>query len=178
MLEGRNLMIVAHTDDETLFAYSQLLNGNWYIVCVTGSFYPERMLEFQQVTRGLVTGYEAWDYQDEWQGTFDEKSLSMRLSDVLRGGFDNILTHNSQGEYGHSQHQSLHQIVSDLVDKNLYVFGENLSLLPFSTLKKKMDSLSLYQTQCQLNAWDWYETGNPDNCLMKYVVYEGLRKVK
>ena len=31
------IMIVAHPDDETLFGYSDLIEGTWLVICVTGA---------------------------------------------------------------------------------------------------------------------------------------------
>lgn len=177
MIVGRNLLVVAHPDDEVLFAYSQLVNGNWHVVSLTGASRQTKS-EFKSVMRSLGLTYEIWDYNDDWNGTFPTEEVIPKLEEVLSKGFDNVLTHSSSGEYGHTQHRILYIIMSHLVHKNFYVFGEKRKLLSFSLLRDKIKTLSKYKTQCSLNAFDWYDQNDPENNLMKFVVSEGYRKVK
>lgn len=178
MIDGKNLIIVAHPDDELLFAYSELVNRNWYVLCVTNGDNDVRSFEFKNVMDSLGLENEMLCYKDEWGGDFEATDVSDKISSVLSRGFDNVMTHDEKGEYGHRQHQELHTIVKGLVDKNLYVFGEYLLPLDFNVLKDKMNFLSLYDSQCKLNAWDWYDQNDRTNNLMKYVVSEGHTRIK
>jgi LmbE family N-acetylglucosaminyl deacetylase len=169
-------MIVAHPDDEILFGYSQLSVGNWHVVSMTGNNRRTRP-EFEGIAFDLGFTYDIWEYDDSWNGTFIEKDVSSNLLKVLSNGFDNVLTHNENGEYGHTQHKSLSEIVSNLVSENLFVFDNN-SFLSFDVLHEKIHMLSRYKTQISLNAFDWVDQNNPDNNLVSYVVKEGYKRIK
>ena len=176
--DERNLIIVAHPDDEVLFAYSALSrNKNWHVLCMTNEFHPVRSKEFDTVINALGLTYEMWAYPDVWDGDFPESAVLERLKDIVPK-YDNVLTHNAFGEYGHKQHRSLHYIVNKAVKNNLYTFGHIGTPLDFNTLAKKLDILKLYKSQYDLNAFDWHDQDNKNNNLMKYVVSEGFCKVQ
>ncbi len=172
-------MIVAHPDDETIFGYSQLRHEQWYVVCATNGDNLMRSREFAQAMDSLGHHYELWTFKDEWNGIFDPLEVGQRLQDVLRrGSFTKIVTHNEDGEYGHTQHKSLHHIVKKNVSKELlWVFNPEESYLHFDVLTEKLRLLQSYQSQYELGLFQWHEQGNPNNCMMKYVVHEGIRKL-
>lgn len=162
----RNLMIVAHPDDETIFGFSQLTSGqNWKFICVTNGDNRIRNKEFKRVMKKLGTEFEIWDYEDKWGGRFNEIKLKNDLSRVLaEHQYSKVLTHNSKGEYGHTQHISLSAIVHELVKENLYVFKLSKKKLNKNLLEEKKKLLRLYKSQ----NLDW---------LKRYIQYEGIRKV-
>ena len=109
--------------------------------------------------------FEIWDYEDKWGGRFNKTRLRNDLSRVLaEHHYTKVLTHNSKGEYGHTQHISLSAIVHELVKENLYVFQLSKKKLNNNLLKEKKKLLRLYKS---LNL----------NWLKKYIQYEGIRKV-
>jgi len=167
-------MIVAHPDDETIFGHTQLANpeADWTVVCMTNADNEVRSKEFRRVVASYGAKYEIWGYEDRWGGGFDIPSVTTALRNLTEHGFDNVLTHNLCGEYGHSQHQALHQIVETLVSKNLWVFCADEHPLPFAALQAKMEKLAMYESQCALDAWDWYDTAKPDNRLMHWITSE------
>jgi len=177
MIEGNNLIIVAHPDDETLFASSELVHGNWHVLSVTGQNRDTKH-EFRRVMESLGLTYELWCLDDGWEGPWDNHDVTERLEEIIGHGYDNVLTHNEQGEYGHFQHRMLHQIVNQIVDKNLYVFGEGNTVLPFDVLKRKLELLSLYEAHGKLGLWEWYDPEDPTNTMMHYVVHEGFRCIR
>jgi len=177
MIRGNNLIIVAHPDDEILFAYSQLVNSNWHVVSVTGAN-RQTKTEFMDIMSSLNLTCNIWEHDDSWNGTFSTNEISSKLIPVLSKGFDNILTHGPSGEYGHTQHKDLYRIVSSLVHENLYIFGQNIKPISFNLLRGKIEMLSRYKGQCVLNAFDWYDENNPTNNLIKYVSHEGFEKIK
>ena len=174
-MEGNNLLVVAHPDDEVLFAHSLLLGGNWHVVCATGAN-RATAAQFRDVMSLLGLTYDLWEHDDSWNGTFVQEEVGPLLGEVLSRGFDNVLTHNEDGEYGHTQHAALHSILRGLVGDDLLVFDKT-ELLSFDTLYEKMQMLSIYEGQRSLRAWDWYDLEDPENRTMKWVVSEGYRRV-
>lgn len=174
ILSGNNLMIVAHPDDEVLFGYSQLRNKNWTVLCLTNKSNQLRCIEFINMSEALDIESIILDHPDIWEGSFDKEQVTQNIKHSLsRSKFDNVLTHNATGEYGHTQHKALHQIVANVIPKNLYVFKESTTILPFDILKEKLEILSIYQSQKDLGLYEWNNSQ-----LMKYVVSEGIEKIK
>jgi len=174
LLPGHNLMIVAHPDDETIFGHTQLANpeADWTVVCMTNADNPVRAAEFRHVVTYYGAKHEIWGYEDRWDGGFDVDSVTAALRGQTESRFDHVLTHGINGEYGHSQHIALHNIVKSLVTENLWVFCTGDYPLPFDTLQAKFEMLARYESQCHLQAWDWYDTTNPCNRLMNWIVSE------
>lgn len=144
------LIVVAHPDDETIFAGREMLKEKgWKVVCVTNGDNAERRKEFQRVMEAAeVDVFEIWDYKDEWQGDFDRSRLKVDLLRILNEReYIKVLTHNKHGEYGHTQHALLGQIISSLVEKNLYVFGVNNKLINIFYLIRKCLLLRFYKNQ-------------------------------
>jgi LmbE family N-acetylglucosaminyl deacetylase len=179
----KHMLIVAHPDDEILFSYISLTlcPADWYVVCLTNYDNPVRAEEFRTVQRHLGTSWNIYDFPDQWDDDFSSRRKEIRdilTWEIQKTNPDTVTTHNESGEYGHSQHKALHHIVKELVHENLWVFGEWMMPLSFNTLKAKIDTLELYKSQCDLNAFDWYDQVNPDNNLGKYVGSEGRIRIK
>ena len=160
------LMVVAHPDDESIFGGANLIQETgWKVICLTNGNNETRSTEFYQAMDMLKVSCEIWDYPDDFEGSFDAALLKKDLKKILRKNSINcIVTHNLYGEYGHSQHKSLSQILHNIFKKNLYVFDKGAHPLPFRLLKKKLHLLSFYQSQME---------GNIEQ-LMDYVIYERL----
>lgn len=149
--KSRKLMIVAHPDDETLFGGGLLLSKDWTVICVTGGDNPVRRKEFLSVMKEVDADCEIWSYPDVWEGHFNMSLLSKELVRVIRGRrWDMIVTHNSEGEYGHTQHKALFSIVSSLVKTGLWVFkypvGKLWQLDP-KVVEKKRELLQMYKSR-------------------------------
>ncbi|WP_242303842.1 PIG-L family deacetylase [Bacillus cereus group sp. BfR-BA-01350] len=160
------LMIVAHPDDESIFGGAALLKElGWKVICLTNGNYPLRAFEFFKAMKLVGASCEIWDYPDQFDGKFDKAQLLKDLNKVLRKNTYNcIVTHNLQGEYGHSQHKSLSKILHEQNFENLYVFNKSNVMLPYELLRKKLNLLSAYKSQIK---------GNIEH-LMDYIVYENI----
>lgn len=146
------LMIVAHPDDESLFGGGALLKEKgWLVICVTNGDNEMRRKEFESVMEYVGAEYEIWDYEDKWNGDFDRPELVKDLQRVIGlKQWKKIVTHNLDGEYGHTQHKALSEIVHNLVKTDLYVFGkpeQRGELLPFAIARKKYHMLGFYASQ-------------------------------
>jgi len=158
------IMIVAHPDDESIFGGSLLIReSDWKVVCVTDAHQEWRKLEFEKAMKFLrITDYEIWDFSDNlpaftpaWTEEITEE-ISDKLKKVLsEKKYDKIVTHNSEGEYGHNQHKAIHQIVKNLVKENLYVFGKCDERLDKEVLMKKIDLLEIYDYKFYGSQWIW-----------------------
>lgn len=143
------LMIVAHPDDESIFGGGALISQpGWRVICLTNGSDDVRAKEFQQAMDFAQVSYEIWDYPDEYDGSFDEEEVKRDIEKVLKkGNYQRIMTHNLQGEYGHSQHKALSRILHSMRLKNLCVFDTSNEKLPEDILKNKMELLRHYESQ-------------------------------
>lgn len=165
-----HLMIVAHPDDETLWGGAHIADGGYLVVCITNGYNATRSAEFQAVMQasnnvGLILSYpdKVAGKRDDW--THVRSQIQTDLEKVMTyQPWEDIVTHNAKGEYGHIHHKMTHQIVTALYDANqlqepLYVFGKYYcavtlpdvqdSLTPISddALQQKEALLQLYTSQ-------------------------------
>lgn len=129
------LMIVSHPDDETLFAGSYLTKESQKVhVVVTCTKNPEtgvRREEFMAVAEMAGFHGEFLDGKDTTHPGPDlEPAVKERIQNLICGDktWDRIITHGPEGEYGHPQHQLVHDAVAAAAKKctdaanKLYVF--------------------------------------------------------
>ena len=165
-----HLMIVAHPDDETLWGGAHIADGGYLVVCITNGNNPTRSAEFQSVMLasgnvGLILSYpdKVAGKRDNWNHV--RTQIRTDLEKVMTyQPWEDIVTHNAKGEYGHIHHKMTHQIVTALYDADqlqmpLYVFGKYYraaalpdvkdTLTPVSDegLEKKEKLLQLYTSQ-------------------------------
>lgn len=161
------IMIVAHPDDEMIFGGAQLIQENgWLVICVTNGNNKLRRKEFQKVMKKVQAEFEMWEYEDKWDGDFDQLRLKSDIAEVLaRKPVSKVVTHNIKGEYGHTQHIAISKIVHELVDQNIYVFETSEKKLDEKILTKKQLLLECYKSQDI--AW-----------LKPYICYEIIKKVR
>ena len=153
----KNLMVVAHPDDETIFGFAQLAlsSSHWTVVCVTNGDNPERRREFLQVARALGVTSRIWRFKDARWAAFsedDQQRIALRVQEICkRERIENVLTHGLGGEYGHCQHRALHQVVRRAVTlaeyRGVYTFAKDEIPLPPDVLEWKLNTLKLYKTQ-------------------------------
>lgn len=129
------LMIVAHPDDETLWAGCHLAEDNYLVVCLTNGDNKTRSLEFANALTISNDKFIMLEYPDTINGVKNDWSeYSEQIAsdiDVLINykDWDIIVTHNPEGEYGHLHHILTSRILADSNRSNntfdkLYYFGE------------------------------------------------------
>lgn len=131
---AKKLMIVAHPDDDMLWGGAHLLEGGWLVVCITNGRSETRASEFRKVmeatgNQGIILEYpdKVNGERDSWDKVRDGISADLSLV-ISAAGWEQIVTHNEKGEYGHQHHKMTHTLVLDCCaaqkcTENLYFFG-------------------------------------------------------
>ena len=113
-------VIVAHPDDETLWAGGTILNNpDWdcFIVSLCRKSDPDRAPKFEKVLKELKTEGAMGDMDDgPEQQPLPEKEIEDRILELLPGNqFDIIITHSVYGEYTrHRRHEETGNAVINL----------------------------------------------------------------
>lgn len=113
-------VIVAHPDDETLWAGGMILarpHWRWRIVCLCRAGDPDRAPRFRRALLVLNASGAMADLDDGPQQEPLEQGLVERtLLPMLReAAFDVVLTHGPEGEYTrHRRHEEVSRAVGDL----------------------------------------------------------------
>lgn len=129
------LIIVAHPDDDALFAGPfQLAHPwvRWTVVCATYQPGDPRAVELAGWQRALGAeqvihlGF-ADDFNDFRTGvssfTADDVARALKAVDIQP---DVVLTHNHIGEYGHCHHRVVHAAVKQVYREGAYMFAHYL----------------------------------------------------
>lgn len=131
----KNLMVVAHPDDDLLFGGTELMKDDYVVVCVTCGTSKTRLKEFKRMMNYFEDEYITLGYPDLVEGKksewIDEYDLITRdIKNIINlKEWDKIVTHNPNGEYGHIHHKMTNRIVTGLTnDKSkLYYFNKTYS---------------------------------------------------
>jgi LmbE family N-acetylglucosaminyl deacetylase len=173
-------MIVAHPDDETIFGFTKLIERNVKVLCMTGNDNEVRSSEFRKLMTHLSLAHEIYDFPDKWGGGFPYAAEAVIRDELESHNYKNVITHGSAGEYGHTQHQALFDIVSRNVgDKSLFTFGLSKKFLPADVLIDKLNTIvKYYPSQTSIGLLDWCQPENPDVNIMGFVIKESVQKHK
>ena len=163
-----NLMIVAHPDDETLWGSEELINTKYLVVCITCGTNKKREKEIEQALkiskdRLIVLGKpdKVKGKRSDWKKY--KKQIELELNYVMKKkNWNNIVTHNPEGEYGHIHHKMTNKLVTKVYNKNhngtLKYFGKYYSKkridqnkgareIPEDIYDKKMEMIDVYKSQ-------------------------------
>jgi LmbE family N-acetylglucosaminyl deacetylase len=163
------LLIVAHPDDDAIFF------GDWLtrnakqtkVVCLTCSNDPVRFLEFKNsLSSAGVVHFECFEHNASLD-LFD--CLDEIQTNLLRikneADWQEIVTHNIYGEYGHIQHVQTHEIVKKIFDNNKIQVYYNSNIKSNNNKKEKL--LDAYESQkkfcieeirnSECTGSDWYK---------------------
>jgi LmbE family N-acetylglucosaminyl deacetylase len=169
----KNVMIVAHPDDEIIFGGAHLIQDDYLVVCITCGTNKKRLNEFKKVMNITGNSYMALGYpdktdgkRDEWITFYDDIKKDIELI-LDSNDWKTIVTHNEKGEYGHIQHIKTNKIVTELYSKShysgdLYYFGKyytkknivdvekDLKAISPSLVEKKEELLKVYKSQAKV----------------------------
>ena len=155
--EGRTLnvlMLVAHPDDETLFGFYDLINSNCTVICFTNKYNKVRSRNFAEVMHTTKQTGIMFDYKDgveeAWKSISNDQFIETILAHLDKK-YDMIVSHNSDGEYGHIQHKRVNSIATSLSSKLEIPYKSFLDRFDTSFHIKNNKSLhyimSLYKTE-------------------------------
>lgn len=151
----KNLMIVAHPDDESLWGGAHLKTGDYFVVCLTNGHNKIRSKDFYKVldftnNKGIILNYpdsqdgirEDWDYVTD--------GLLKDLETLLKyKNWDKIVTYGPDGVTGHVQHLLNYTLVKKAALNtntydNLYYFGKyyKKNQVPKDLVKMSEDDLN------------------------------------
>ncbi len=115
----KNVMIVAHPDDETLWGGADLEKEDFLVICLTNGDNEVRKKEFMKTMEktkdyGIILNYP--DNPNHVKSTWEnEKDAIYNDIDYIVNykKWDKIITHNPEGEYGHIHHKFTSMMVTE-----------------------------------------------------------------
>lgn len=147
--QKRNLLIVAHPDDETLFFAGPILKMRarpWEVVCATDGNADgqgtKRKNQFDKACRRLgVRHIHHLHLPDRFEKRLDTDKIQSFLQSQERPAL--VFTHGPIGEYGHPHHQDVSWAVHDFyIKQNVAVWAP-----AYNCLAKKIIRLSKQEFQ-------------------------------
>ena len=115
----KNVMIVAHPDDETLWGGANLYNDSYFVVCLTNGATKKRARDYKKILNftnsdGLILEYPdaQGGIRDDW--TYQKKGISNDVHTILNyKNWKKIVTYNPEGVTGHIHHKMTYKHVRD-----------------------------------------------------------------
>ncbi len=144
--QARKLMIVAHPDDETIWGGMHLLDGEYFVVCITNGNNSVRKEEFNNVleksgNEGIILSYpdKVLGKRDDWEKVWDY--IVSDIGKIIESkDWEIIVTHNPDGEYGHTHHKMTSRIVTEKCSEN----GKDNALWYFGKYYRKSEVEKIY----------------------------------
>ena len=96
--------------------------------------------------------YEHWTGYKGKEDYFREKLIYELLRVLRERKYTKIVTHNTNGEYGHPRHRACHDILAHLRPDKLWCFGRG-DLLDDKLIEKKRELLKVYKSQEDVLDW-------------------------
>lgn len=115
----KNVMIIAHPDDETLWAGDHIVKEKYLIICLTNGDSSIRKKEFEKAMEltgnyGIILKYpdNPKNIKNNWKKV--KNPIRNDIEYILNyKKWDTIITHNPDGEYGHIQHKFTSMMVTN-----------------------------------------------------------------
>jgi LmbE family N-acetylglucosaminyl deacetylase len=146
------LLVVAHPDDDILWGgMNLLLQPGWFVVCASHLNDPIRSKEFfKSMSFANVTKWVMYDVKEEYTDEQEESDeqfygtdFEKGLQELSRHTWKLVLTHNSEGEYGHEHHKTVNRIVKKYFP-DAKTFGTSSKLTP-TQIELKRNLLVFYK---------------------------------
>jgi LmbE family N-acetylglucosaminyl deacetylase len=149
--EKRILVIVAHPDDETIWAGGMLLRSkfNKTIICLCRKKDRDRTPRFKKACRILnAKGYIS-DLDDSESGNYrkiSSKDIIKRISKITKGkDYDYVFTHGENGEYGHQRHVEVHNAVLEMLRGKL-LSARRVFFFSYTKVKNGYEDYGIYNS--------------------------------
>lgn len=119
------LIIIAHPDDETIWLSGVIMLNpkiNWTVLCLSRAADADRAPKFARVAKKLNFKFFQENLDDLETLPFQKHvKLAKELirKNIGKTEFDFIITHGTNGEYGHRDHKSIHEAVADLAARGV-----------------------------------------------------------
>lgn len=123
--KNETILFVAHPDDDALFFHSYILEKKPYIVLLFTGWSLRRLRDFLGVMKKYGVRCRVFDtlsakaYADAKRREKTRQNVEHCLK---KGNFRECLTHSATGEYGHSTHRLVHEVVCQVVGDSMPVF--------------------------------------------------------
>lgn len=153
------ICVVAHPDDCIIFAYAFIYNHpeyQWDIAFVTNDEFSDRGKEITKFwnARGINTTFLG--FEDNIDDNYKNNSISFDTVDAtnkiqsLVQGYDLILTHNTDGEYGHIHHKFVNSCLNKL--DNVVTFNRLKKFYKYKFLNYNLPQTSYNLSEVPLHA--------------------------
>lgn len=164
------ILFVAHPDDEVMFFHSFIKMNKPYIVVLFTGWSIRRFVDFLKVMKYYGVRYRIYptESKDAYLDSKRTRVVSRHIKKCLEiSSFKTVVTHNSNGEYGHQSHILVHESVLKMTEQKGYnvlcpVDASSIEGHPLSEenmREKKYIFTSLYKSE----SWvmDDYDAGTP-----------------
>ncbi len=164
------LMIVAHPDDEIIWGGGHLLDGGYLVLCITDGRSKTRAAEFRKAVSQTGNIPLILEYPDKVNFRRDNwkqvrQGILSDLQNVIAlKQWSLIVTHNPDGEYGHTHHKMTNALTVQAYEalncaSPLFFFGRyykasvlpdykaDLQRLPADILRRKREICLCYASQ-------------------------------
>lgn len=187
----KNVMIVAHPDDETLWGGANLYKDKYFVVCLTNGHNLYRVKDFRKIltftkNKGIILDYP--DIQghiiDKWK-EFKEGIIKDLKTIISYNNWNKIVTHGPEGTTGHIHHKKISSYITMIAKKKnllskLYYFGKvykkgkipkNLHRINKTELRYKLKEVSFYKSKAREIHKHWYH-------MIPYENWKSVSKIK
>lgn len=111
----KNLMIVAHPDDEVIFGGHDLFCSDFLVIYCTNDY--KRVNMIKNLAKDKKFNALIFSHIDSLNKNI---LFSAKLYDELKfiiqeNNYETVITHNENGEYGHIQHILVHKMISNIL---------------------------------------------------------------
>lgn len=151
MAEKEILVIVAHPDDETIWASGTLLRSKLKktIICLCRKNDKDRAPKFERACEILGAEGYIFDLNDFEKGYYKKISKQDIINKILKitkkKKYAYLYTHGKNGEYKHIRHVQIHEAVKEMLKKRL-LNAEKVFFFSYFKRKNNFQGYAIYKS--------------------------------